>query len=158
MILREPQSKQEWLLVQELVDEYAKSLDFDLCFQNYEEERKTLSQMYGPPYGGLILAFDEQGIALGCIGLRRFDQDVCEMKRLYVRPAARGMGAGKALVKAVIEHAEKLGYKQMLLDTVETMIEAQALYKQVGFKEVEPYRYNPQDGAKYFSLNLNETK
>jgi GNAT superfamily N-acetyltransferase len=134
--------------------EYADSLGFDLCFQGFQEELEGLPGLYAPPRGRLYVASvgDE---FVGCVGLRPMDAAVCEMKRLYVRPRARGHGIARALVYQLILDARHIGYERMYLDTIETMTEAMALYRSVGFEECQPYSYHPVPGTKCFSLMLS---
>ncbi|MFW9901561.1 MAG: GNAT family N-acetyltransferase [Candidatus Thorarchaeota archaeon] len=143
-------------LIQEarkLFIEYANYLAIDLSFQNFKEELGTLPGNYAPPEGCILLAYHNDFLA-GCVALRKYQDDVCEMKRLYVRPNFRGMNIGKALSKEIIQKAKKLGYKYMRLDTLPFMKEAIMLYSGLGFKEIAPYRYNPYEGAKFFELKL----
>lgn len=140
-------------LARRLFVEYAESLGFDLHFQDFQTELENLNKIYARPDGLILLAYTNDGLA-GCVAMRRFEGDTCEMKRLYVRPEFRGRGLGRLLSKDIIERARKAGYKKMLLDTLATMTEAIALYKSLGFEEVESYRYNPLEGAKYFELKL----
>jgi putative acetyltransferase len=137
----------------ELFLEYAQSLPFDLGFQDFDQEIETLPGGYAAPRGALLLATIDGEIA-GCVALRRFDEESCELKRLYVRQPFRGRGAGKKLVDAIIRTARLLGYKRMLLDTVESMKEAIALYAGFGFIEIPPYRHNPIRGARFFERSL----
>lgn len=141
--------------VKDLFLEYAQSLNVDLCFQNFEEELNTLPGKYGPPDGVLILALIDDKAA-GCVALRKISEDICEMKRLYVRDSYRGFGIGRKLVNTIIENAIKLNYKYMRLDTLPTMKEAQSLYTSMGFYDIEPYVYNPIEGARYMELRLRE--
>jgi ribosomal protein S18 acetylase RimI-like enzyme len=147
------ETKEHLVIVQELFLEYATSLGFSLCFQDFDKELAELPGEYVLPDGCLILAMDETN-AVGCVALRKIDNDICEMKRLYVKPSSRGEGVGRKLVKAIIEEAEKIGYTYMRLDTVPAMKEAIALYRSMGFYKVEPYRENPIEGALCMELNL----
>lgn len=134
--------------------EYADSLDFSLCFQSFDEELKGLPGFYDLPNGRLLLA-NHQGQAAGCIALRPLEPKICEMKRLYVRPAFRGKGVGRLLVEGVTTEARSIGYERMRLDTVESsMQDAIALYRRLGFREIAPYRTNPIPGALYLELLL----
>lgn len=139
--------------VRELFCEYAKSLEVDLCFQNFEEELKQLPGKYSPPKGILLLA-NVGGKAAGCIALRLISDDICEMKRLYVRSDFRGTGLGKKLAERLIKEARTLGYRYMRLDTLATMKSAQNLYLSLGFYDIAPYVYNPIDGTRYMELKL----
>jgi len=138
----------------ELFLEYSASLDVDLCFQGFAKELATLPGDYARPAGRLFLAFEEQQTA-GCGALRRIDDGVCEMKRLYVRPAFRGKGAGIELIDALIRSARKIGYQHMRLDTLPSMTRAIAIYRSLGFKAIAPYRVNPVPGAAFLELDLN---
>ncbi len=134
-----------------LFREYEASLDFDLDFQNFEEEMANLPGKYAPPKGGLLLA-RAGGEPAGCVALRMFEDGICEMKRLYVRPRFRGMQIGKALASAIAARAHRMGYGRMRLDTVGSMVRAKSIYKSMGFKEIAPYRHNPVQGATYLEL------
>jgi ribosomal protein S18 acetylase RimI-like enzyme len=146
-------SKEDLKIVRELFEEYARSLGFDLHFQEFNKELADLPGDYAPPDGCILLAKANDQIA-GCVALRKMDNNICEMKRLYVRKAFRGKGIGKKLSVAIIEKAREMGYKSMRLDTVPFMKEAIALYQSLGFKEIEPYRYNPIEGATFMELKI----
>jgi putative acetyltransferase len=138
----------------ELLLEYSDSLSFSLCFQSFDEELKNLPGAYAPPSGRLLLAY-QQVQAAGCVALRPLDGQICEMKRLYVRPGFRGKGVGRMLVDRVIAEARSIGYERMRLDTIESsMQDAIALYRRIGFREIAPYRTNPIAGALYLELLL----
>jgi len=140
-------------IVRELLREYERALGVDLCFQGFATELETLPGNYAPPSGRLLIAW-HAGHAVGCVALQRVDAQRGEMKRLYVRPAARGLGLGRTLVERVLDDARVIGYKRVVLDTLPTMIEAQRLYEQFGFVDIEPYRANPIVGTRYLGKSL----
>jgi len=135
--------------IRTLFREYAASLPFALDFQDFDRELAELPGAYAPPHGALLLAR-----GAGCVGLRPIDETTCELKRLYVRPSARGTGLGRRLAEAVVAEARRLGYEEMRLDTVPGMDSAQSLYERLGFREIPPYRPNPIPGARFLELQL----
>ena len=144
---------EEMPLVRKLFEEYAASLDIDLCFQDFERELETLPGGYAPPDGTIIIAYSD-GEPAGCVALRRLESAACEMKRLYVKPEHRGKGIGRVLAGAVIERAREIGYASMKLDTLRSMTEANALYASLGFTECAAYRHNPCECPVYLELPL----
>ena len=141
--------------VRRLLREYAAEWSgCDLGTEAYEAELAALPGAYAPPDGCLLLA-DDGGRAAGCVGLRRLSEGVCEMKRLYVTPDFRRSGAGRALVDAVLAEARALGYARMRLDTMPSMTRAQALYRSLGFVEIDPYNEKTRDEAVFMELNLS---
>jgi len=137
----------------QLFVEYQATLGVDLGFQDFESELAGLPGKYAAPQGRLLLARVEHAVA-GCVALRRLSGDACEMKRLFVRPAFRAHGVGRILAERIIAEARSIGYRRMCLDTLPSMGRAQQLYEALGFREIEPYRYNPIAGTKYLGLDL----
>ena len=145
---------------------YAASLPIDLGYQGFDGELAALPGKYAPPAGALLIARDAAGAALGCVAMRPLETfdlirsagaerwAICEMKRLYVAPAGRGQGLGKALTLALIEAARTSGYREMRLDTLPSMADAQKLYRALGFTEIAPYYYTPIAGTVFMSLKL----
>jgi putative acetyltransferase len=141
--------------VRALFREYAASLDVDLGFQGFDEELATLPGRYAWPKGALFLASTADGQAIGCVGVRPFDRPgACEMKRLYVRPAGRGHGTGRALAVEAIRFAGAAGYGEMLLDSLPGMDAAIGMYRSLGFESIPPYWHNTVPGILSFGRRL----
>jgi putative acetyltransferase len=140
-------------LVRRLFEEYAASLDVDLCFQGFADELAGLPGAYARPDGGLLLGFDSDEPA-GCAAFRPLEPRIAELKRLYVRPNARGGGWGRRLAQRVVDDARAAGYQQIRLDTLPSMQAALALYHDLGFREIPPYRHNPVAGTRFLELKL----
>ena len=155
MIVRDALFPDDLPVVRELFEEYAAGLGVDLCFQGFVEEVAALPGRYAPPAGGVWLA-EMDGSVTGCIALRPLAGDQAEMKRLYVRPAFRGSGVGRALAEHLLAAAARLGYRQVCLDTLPSMAGAITLYRSLGFTEVEPYCHNPVPGALFLGRGLAE--
>lgn len=141
----------EW--ARQMFLDYAHSLPFDLAFQGFGAELASLPGEYAPPDGALFVAVGDDRPA-GCVAVRKWDDQACEMKRLYVAPAFRGIGLGRLLAVRAIEFGRTAGYLTMRLDTVPTMREARGLYVRLGFRAMAPYRYNPVEGTSYLELDL----
>lgn len=139
--------------VANLFREYEASIEIGLCFQDFEAELASLPGKYALPHGVLLLARDAQGNPIGCVALRPSDSG-CEMKRLYVSPHDRGMGLGKALMNAIIEEAKRIGYQQICLDTLPSMVEAISLYEKNGFERTDAYYKTPIEGTVFMRRNL----
>ncbi len=143
--------------VRQLFVEYAAALQIDLCFQNFSEELDALPGEYASPRGALLVATLNSEFA-GCCAMRPLDAvdypNACEMKRLYVRPAFRGRQLGRQLAEAILDLSRQAGYDSILLDTLDDMESARALYRELGFEEIPPYYYNPIAGAHYLKAKL----
>ncbi len=155
--LAKPESQTDWDATREIFREYAQGLHVDLCFQDFDAELIGLPGDYAEPRGALLLAYVD-GLVAGCCALRPLDTtdypNASEMKRLYVRPEFRQHGLGRQLAEAILDCARLAGYDCVLLDTLNTMESARALYQELGFKEIPPYYHNPIEGAHYLLVNL----
>lgn len=140
-------------VVRVLFGEYVRGLGIDLAFQGFDTEVAELPGKYQPPAGRLLLAWNGAR-AVGCIALRPLDARTCEMKRLYVRPEARGGQLGRRLVERICREAREAGYARICLDTLPTMVSAQSLYLSLGFVPTEPYVFNPIPGTRFLALDL----
>jgi len=152
-IVRDATSRKDIDAVRELFLEYQAAIGVDLCFQGFQEELATLPGTYARPSGRLLLSVEGPEI-LGCVGLRALDASDCEMKRLYVRPEARGRRVGRLLATTVLAEARAAGYRRVLLDTLPSMTEAIALYRSLGFTDATPHCHNPIAGTLYLALEL----
>jgi ribosomal protein S18 acetylase RimI-like enzyme len=152
--ITEATTPDDFRAARELFLEYADAIGFDLGFQGFEAEVAQLPGDYSPPEGALLLARRARSI-VGCVALRRLEDRVCEMKRLYVRADGRGAGVGRALAEAVIAAGRDRGYRRMRLDTVPSMRAARRLYRSLGFREIAPYRFNPIPGTSFMELELD---
>lgn len=152
-----PDSPEQLSAIRQIFTEYAEQLGIDLCFQNFAAELADLPGEYGAPTGALLLALVDGEIA-GCCGLRALDSanypNAAEMKRLYVRKAFRGFGLGRQLAESVLDAARMAGYHSVLLDTLDDMESARALYAELGFADIPPYYPNPIPGAHYLKTDL----
>jgi len=151
--IKQAATADSFLQARQLFEEYQAALGVDLGFQDFENELANLPGQYAAPGGRLLLASADSRVA-GCVALRPLSGDECEMKRLFVRPAFRAHGVGRMLAERIIAEARSIGYRRMCLDTLPSMGRAQQLYEALGFREIEPYRYNPIAGTKYLGLNL----
>lgn len=151
--LAPPRSEEDWWQARRLIETYVAALGLDLGFQGLARELEELRTVYGPPAGAFLLA-QAGGRQIGCVGLRQFAPGDGEIKRLYVDPAARGLGVGRLLAEAIVVEGRRLGYTRLLLDTLPSMGAAQALYASLGFRPVPAYRYNPLPGTVYLELRL----
>jgi ribosomal protein S18 acetylase RimI-like enzyme len=153
--IRPVRSGEDIAATAELFRAYAASLGIDLAYQDFEAELAALPGRYAPPEGELLLAVASDGQLLGCVALRAIEpQGCCEMKRLYVAPAARGLGLGRALVGAILETAAGAGYRELRLDTLPDMFDAQALYGRMGFVRIAPYYDTPIAGTVFMARTL----
>jgi ribosomal protein S18 acetylase RimI-like enzyme len=153
-LIRPASGESDVAAVRALFDEYAREIATDLCFQGFAQERDGLPGAYAPPRGRLLVA-DQDGVIAGCVALRPLEDRTAEMKRLYLRPAARGTGLGRRMALTLIAEAEGAGYERLRLDTLPAMSAAIAMYRDLGFREIPPYRHNPVAGALFFERRLS---
>ena len=137
--------------------EYAETLGFSLCFQGFDEELENLPGKYALPNGCILLAWNEFD-CVGCVGLRPLSDSVCEMKRLYIKPAYRGTGLGRLIAEKILKFAIESNYTKIMLDTLSSMESAQGLYRSLGFAETTPYYHNPHPNVIFFEKILEDTK
>ena len=156
--LRHPLNDADWLATRSIFQEYEASLKVDLCFQDFDAELAGLPGEYAEPRGALLLAWVDGALA-GCCALRPLDTsdytNASEMKRLYVRPAFRGLGLGRQLSEGILDAARQAGYSCVLLDTLDDMESARALYEDLGFEDIPPYYHNPIAGAHYLKVDID---
>ncbi|MBR4549045.1 MAG: GNAT family N-acetyltransferase [Oscillospiraceae bacterium] len=131
-----------------------KKFAYYLDIQHYDDELRDLRAKYGEPAGRLYVALAEDGAPAGCIALHRLDDERCELKRLYVRPAYRGQGLGSRLVARILDDARQIGYRAMLLDTLPVLDSAVRMYRGLGFYEIPCYNDSPIDETYFFRLDL----
>ena len=146
-------TKEEYAAAASLFREYAAWLNIDLCFQNFEAELLQLDKMYALPNGGIILC-KEEGLFIGCVGIRKINDETAEMKRMWLQTNQQGRGLGSQLLHRAVELAKDCGYKKIQLDTLNTMQPAINLYRRNGFVEIPPYYHNPDERALYFEKLL----
>lgn len=138
--------------------EYANSLDFNLHFQNFDKELKEIDIQYNKPHGGLILIIDSlSGEEVGCVGIRKFEEKLAELKRMFIKESYRNKGLGGELLQRAIELSRDLGYEKIRLDTLDTMKAAIVLYEKSGFKQTDAYRYNPHENVKYYEFQIPDS-
>ena len=151
--LKTVESAEHLVQARALLLEYGDSRKDDPALVDFSEEINNLPGEYAPPAGNIILAYCDEELA-GCVAVHKLDDDICEMKRLYVAPRFRGKGIGRSLVMAILEQARMIGYARMRLDSIPSMKAAQTLYESIGFYEIPDYRNNPNEDTKYYEIEL----
>ncbi|MHA4740519.1 GNAT family N-acetyltransferase [Dyadobacter sp. MSC1_007] len=153
IIYKTASTDQEFEEAKELFNEYAASLNVDLCFQNFSQELENVRKLYDKPTGALLVVY-KSGVPVGCVGVRRFDDATAELKRMYVRPECRGLNIGKELLDRALTAAKELGYSKMRLDTLSSMTRAQKLYESFGFAPIPAYYFNPLEDTIYMEAAI----
>jgi putative acetyltransferase len=157
-IFKLPTDDEDIARARDLFIEYANSLDFDLHFQNFNKELEEIDIQYNKPFGGLILILDVQsGKEVGCAGIRKSEEKIAELKRMFIKKEHRNKGLGKELLRRAIKLSKELGYEKIRLDTLDTMKPAIALYEKFGFKQTGAYRYNPFENVRYYELQISHS-
>lgn len=154
VLFKKASTKEEYELGQSLFSKYAEDIGIDLSFQDFEKELLQLEKQYGPPEGSLFLIFEDT-TPIGCFAIRKLESQICELKRMFLEKTYRGKGIGRLMIKKALKEASALGYVKVRLDSLKGMKAAITLYKDFGFKEVEPYRFNPMEDAVYFEKDLS---
>jgi ribosomal protein S18 acetylase RimI-like enzyme len=153
IVYKKLETEDEILKTKELLCEYIKWLDQDLSYQNIDDELSNFPEKYKEPFGAFIIAKIDENI-IGCVGLKKLDDKICEMKRLYVRDSFKGKGIGKLLTEKIIEEARKKNYNKIRLDTFKKMEAALGIYYKIGFQKIAPYYHNPNEGAVFLEKTL----
>ncbi|MGS2739848.1 GNAT family N-acetyltransferase [Sinomicrobium sp. M5D2P17] len=152
--IRKAESDRDYNTGAELFKEYAAYIGIDLEFQNFAREVEDLRSQYSAPEGALLIVSGAESTALGCVGIRKLEDNICELKRMYLKPETRGQGLGLELMNKALRTGRKLKYEKMRLDTLANMEAAIALYRKAGFYEIAPYRYNPMEDTVYMEILL----
>jgi putative acetyltransferase len=153
--IQEVQTATGYAAAVELFREYEQGLGIDLCFQNFEDELKNIPLKYGPPTGALWVLKDTDAF-VGCVAIWKLEEGICELKRMYIKPAYRGQQWGQKLLESAQQKAKTMGYDFMRLDTLERLTPAIELYQKSGFTEIKPYNYNPENDVRYFEKKLKD--
>ncbi|MFT4733947.1 MAG: putative acetyltransferase [Algoriphagus sp.] len=140
--------------VRALFEAYVKELDVDLCFQNFAGEMENLPGVYAEPHGSIFVLDNEKSLLVGAVAVKKLEDGICEMKRLYIEPNARKSGFGKKMALAIMKDAKNKGYKTMKLDTLERLKPAIEIYESLGFVSTKPYNFNPENTVLYFEKAL----